>query len=77
MLVTGKWFNYSLMFFVLLVDVMMLKNNLFYKPEDCGQYVGPDEHVWTVMSPESVEGKLAVYTWEERQVSHCVLSDLL
>ena len=67
-LITGKWFNYSLMFFVLLIDVMMLKNNIFYDPADCGQYVDPDNYVWTMSDPqEDSDGKPIVYTWEERQ----------
>jgi len=61
--ITGKWFNYSIMFFVLVIDTMMLRNLFFYSPQDCGQYTDPEDHIWTVMSPEGYH----VYTWEERQ----------
>merc|ERR1711865_658265 len=59
-LLTGKWFNYSLMFFVLLIDIMMLKNNVFYTPEDTSQYTDPDGYVWTVYSPTND----VIYSWE-------------
>eukprot|EP00656_Telonema_subtile_P050089 TRINITY_DN6394_c0_g1_i2.p1 TRINITY_DN6394_c0_g1~~TRINITY_DN6394_c0_g1_i2.p1 ORF type:complete len:523 (+),score=107.10 TRINITY_DN6394_c0_g1_i2:93-1661(+) len=60
--ITGKWFNYALMFFVLLIDIMMLKNNLFYHPRDTGQYVDHNNQVWTVHDP--VDGH--EYSWDER-----------
>jgi len=62
--ITGKWFNYALMFFVLLIDLMMLKNNLFYHPRDTGQYTHPGTNrVWTVFDPiDGVE-----YHWANRQ----------
>merc|ERR1740117_1709067 len=59
-LLTGKWYNYSLMFFVLLIDIMMLKNNVFYTPEDTSQYTDPDGYVWTVHSPTHD----VIYSWE-------------
>lgn len=46
----------------------MLKNNLFYHPNDCGQYVDPDNYVWTHADPqEGPDGKPLKYTWAERQ----------
>ena len=38
--ISGKWFNYGLIFFVMIFDLNMWKNQIFYKPEYYGQYVG-------------------------------------
>ena len=36
--ITGKWFNYGIIFIVMILDLNMWKNQLFYKPFDFGQY---------------------------------------
>ena len=38
--ISGKWFNYGLIFFVMIFDLNMWKNQIFYRPEFYGQYVG-------------------------------------
>merc|ERR1711865_1122336 len=65
-LLTGKWFNYSLMFFVMLIDIMMLKNNVFYHPGNTGQYYDPHNgNVWTFAQADVMDD--IFYTWEMRQ----------
>ena len=44
--VTGKWFNYGIIFLVMILDLNMWKNQIFYKPENYGQYIGKIEHLF-------------------------------
>ena len=46
--ISGKWFNYGILFMVMLLDLNMWKNQIFYKPYDFGQYVGPNGKVYSV-----------------------------
>jgi len=46
--ISGKWFNYGILLIVMLLDLNMWKNQIFYKPFDYGQYVGPNGKVYTV-----------------------------
>lgn len=34
----GKWFNYGIIFLVMLLDLNMWKNQIFYHPDDYAQY---------------------------------------
>ncbi|KAG7277236.1 hypothetical protein CRUP_015284 [Coryphaenoides rupestris] len=52
--ITGKWFNYGIIFLVLILDLNMWKNQIFYKPYEYGQYVGPGEKIYTVEEPETL-----------------------
>ena len=38
--VTGKWFNYGIIFMVMILDLNMWKNQIFYSPGPYGQYIG-------------------------------------
>ena len=40
--ITGKWFQYGILFIVLLLDLNMWKNQIFYEPILYGQYTGPE-----------------------------------
>lgn len=46
--ISGKWFNYGILSMVMLLDLNMWKNQIFYKPYDYGQYVGPNGKVYSV-----------------------------
>ncbi|XP_076069426.1 transmembrane protein 117-like isoform X2 [Oratosquilla oratoria] len=67
---TGKWFNYGIIFLVLMLDLNMWKNQIFYRPEDYGQYIDPvSKKVYTVESWEVVNSHNAsLWTWEARIV---------
>ena len=52
--IAGKWFNYGIIFLVLILDLNMWKNQIFYKPYEYGQYVGPGEKIYTVEEPETL-----------------------
>ena len=38
--ISGKWFNYGIIFLVMIFDLNMWKNQIFYYPEKYGQYIG-------------------------------------
>lgn len=52
---TGKWFNYGILFMVMLLDLNMWKNQIFYNPYDYGQYTDPDGGIYTVQDDYSLE----------------------
>ena len=52
--ITGKWFNYGILFIVMLLDLNMWKNQIFYNPLDFGQYTGPDGKIYSVMDQWSL-----------------------
>ncbi|EDO31897.1 predicted protein, partial [Nematostella vectensis] len=47
--ITGKWFNYGIIFIVMILDLNMWKNQIFYEPFIYGQYTDPDGYIYTVM----------------------------
>ncbi|XP_039616819.1 transmembrane protein 117 isoform X2 [Polypterus senegalus] len=65
--ITGKWFNYGIIFLVLILDLNMWKNQIFYKPYEYGQYVGPGEKIYTVEDPNTLkEFNETTLSWEWR-----------
>uniref|UniRef100_A0A8C1TEU7 Transmembrane protein 117 n=1 Tax=Cyprinus carpio TaxID=7962 RepID=A0A8C1TEU7_CYPCA len=68
--ITGKWFNYGIIFMVLILDLNMWKNQIFYKPYEYGQYVGPGEKIYTVEDPETLRNfNRSTLTWEWRSTN--------
>ena len=64
--ISGKWFNYGVLFLIMLLDLNMLKNQIFYKPYDYGQYVGPDGKVYSVKNQTflaTANKKTLSYAW--------------
>lgn len=52
---------------VLILDLNMWKNQIFYEPYEYGQYVGPGEKIYTVEAPETlVNFNRSTLTWEWR-----------
>lgn len=69
--VSGKWFNYGIIFLVLILDLNMWKNQIFYKPYEYGQYVGPGEKIYTVEEPEtliSFNHSTLTYEWRSTNI---------
>lgn len=65
--VEGKWFNYGIIFLVLILDLNMWKNQIFYKPYEYGQYVGPGEKIFTVEEPDTLSHfNYSTLTWQWR-----------
>ncbi|XP_077194731.1 transmembrane protein 117 isoform X3 [Paroedura picta] len=68
--IAGKWFNYGIIFLVLILDLNMWKNQIFYKPHEYGQYIGPGEKIYTVEDPESLKDlNRTKLSWEWRSNS--------
>lgn len=53
--ITGKWFNYGILFLVMILDLNMWKNQIFYAPYDYGQYVDNEGRIHTVKDTYSLE----------------------
>ncbi|XP_019896115.1 transmembrane protein 117 isoform X3 [Esox lucius] len=69
--ITGKWFNYGIIFLVLILDLNMWKNQIFYKPYEYGQYVGPGEKIFTVEEPHTLgdfNRSTLTYKWRSSNV---------
>ncbi|XP_055796453.1 transmembrane protein 117-like isoform X2 [Salvelinus fontinalis] len=69
--ITGKWFNYGIIFLVLILDLNMWKNQIFYKPYEYGQYVGPGEKIFTVEEPHTLgdfNRSTLTYKWRSSHV---------
>ena len=49
---SGKWFNYGVIFLVMILDLNMWKNQMFYEPFEYGQYIGPNHRIHTVHDQE-------------------------
>ncbi|XP_049268716.1 transmembrane protein 117 isoform X1 [Rhipicephalus sanguineus] len=65
--ISGKWFNYGIIVVVMLLDLNMWKNQIFYQPEDYGQYTGFDNKVRTVVNYATLAtGNRTLWTLEYR-----------
>ncbi|KAG8306024.1 hypothetical protein J6590_056699 [Homalodisca vitripennis] len=69
---TGKWFNYGLIFMVMLLDLNMWKNQIFYYPSKYGQYVEPTGNKILTVLDEAIlmTGNKSLWTWESRSQSN-------
>lgn len=54
-MISGKWFNYGILFLVMLLDLNMWKNQIFYSPYDYGQYINNEGRIFTVQDDYSLE----------------------
>lgn len=70
---TGKWFNYGIIVFVMMLDLNMWKNQIIYDPPNYGQYVDPLDHkVYTVLSPDVLNQQNATlisYEYRSRTIN--------
>ena len=46
--ISGKWFNYGIIFIVMILDMNMWKNQIFYEPFVYGQYTDNQDYICTV-----------------------------
>lgn len=66
-LFVGKWFNYGILFIVMLLDLNMWKNQMFYKPFDYGQYTDSEGRIHTVLDDYSLNTfNESLFTWSYR-----------
>lgn len=76
----GKWFNYGIIVFVMMLDLNMWKNQIIYYPSDFGQYTHPKTNrVYTVNEttiPERINledpelSNYTVWTYNQRLTMH-------
>ncbi|XP_077373471.1 transmembrane protein 117 isoform X2 [Festucalex cinctus] len=69
--ITGKWFNYGIIFLVMILDLNMWKNQIFYQPYEYGQYVGPGEKILSVEEAEALRRfnrSTLTYQWRAANV---------
>lgn len=56
---------------MLILDLNMWKNQIFYKPYEYGQYVGPGEKIYTVEEPETLinfNHSTLTYDWRSTNI---------
>lgn len=65
--VSGKWFNYGIIFCVMMCDLNMWKNQIFYHPSQYGQYTGIDDKIRTVSDKKVLlSGNASLWSWDAR-----------
>ncbi|GFR90789.1 transmembrane protein 117 [Elysia marginata] len=68
--ISGKWFNYGILFIVILLDLNMWKNQIFYTPYQYGQYVDEFGRIYSVMDQYSLDNaNSSTLTFEYRNVT--------
>jgi len=76
--ISGKWFTFGPLMFVMAADLLCLKNQVMYEPSVYGQYVDPTtKQIWTVVDRSELlkiyeDGILKrpdLITWEARRTS--------
>jgi hypothetical protein len=74
--ISGKWMNFGPLMVIIVLDLNMFKNQLFYVPVDYGQYVDSTDRIWTIVDPNYLalayedgllrEGAESLIAWEAR-----------
>ena len=65
--ITGKWFNYGIIFIVMILDLNMWKNQIFYEPFTYGQYTDSEGYIYTVSDRQFLRwGNKTLMTYEWR-----------
>lgn len=69
--ISGKWFNYGIIFLVMIFDLNMWKNQIFYYPEAYGQYTATENRVYTVTN-ESIllSNKPELWSYNARSMAN-------
>ena len=70
--ITGKWFNYGIIFIVMILDLNMWKNQIFYEPFVYGQYTDDQHYIFTVSDRDFLANatkETLSYAWRWTQVN--------
>ncbi|KAK3699158.1 hypothetical protein QZH41_011879 [Actinostola sp. cb2023] len=72
--ITGKWFNYGIIMMVIILDLNMWKNQIFYSPYTFGQYTDSTGHIYTILDKAflaTANETMVSYNWRQ---SHMIPS---
>ena len=64
--ITGKWFNYGIIFIVMILDLNMWKNQIFYSPLEYGQYTDQEGFIYSVADKQFLRwanSSMMTYEW--------------
>ena len=70
--ITGKWFNYGIIMLVIILDLNMWKNQIFYAPFDFGQYTDQQGYIYTVEDEnvlKTANRSTLSYAWRSKHVN--------
>ena len=70
--ITGKWFNYGIIMLVIILDLNMWKNQIFYSPFVFGQYTNPGGYIYTVTDTkflETANETILSYAWRSQNIN--------
>lgn len=70
--ITGKWFNYGIIMLVIILDLNMWKNQLFYSPFVFGQYTNPGGYIYSVTDTkflETANETTLSYSWRSQNIN--------
>ncbi|XP_064601470.1 transmembrane protein 117-like [Liolophura sinensis] len=70
--ITGKWFNYGILFIVIILDLNMWKNQIMYVPVDFAQYTDPEGRIHTtndMMSLLTTNATILSYSWRNSTIN--------
>ena len=71
--ITGKWFNYGIIFIVMILDLNMWKNQIFYDPYMYGQYTDSDGYIYTICNRTwlvNATREMVSYSWRWNSSNH-------
>lgn len=70
--ITGKWFNYGIIMLVIILDLNMWKNQIFYSPFVFGQYTHPGGYIYSVTDTkflETANETTLSYAWRSKNIN--------
>lgn len=70
--ITGKWFNYGIIMLVIILDLNMWKNQIFYDPFTFGQYIDSGGYIYSVLDQDflnSANKTMLSYEWRSQNIN--------
>lgn len=70
--ITGKWFNYGIIMLVIILDLNMWKNQIFYSPFIFGQYTNPEGYIYSVLDTKFIDNAnetVLSYEWRSSNIN--------
>lgn len=70
--ITGRWFNYGIIMLVIILDLNMWKNQIFYDPFTFGQYTDSEGYIFTVHDQDflnSANKSALSYEWRSQNIN--------